>query len=190
MRILLALVLICGFLAEAPAQTLKAGDSIGISVFQDPKLDRQMIIDREGMISFPLAGRIRASGLTPQGLENVLRSRLKDKYTESLDITVSLQTVPKEEDEDKPRIFVTGEVKSPGSFLFKPNTRIMQAIALSGGLGPFAAKQRIQVRRRINGLESIFVFNYPAFEAGTDLEGNIALKPNDVVIVPERGLFE
>ena len=66
----------------------------------------------------------------------------------------------------------------------------MQAIALSGGLAPFAAKKRIQVRRRIEGVESVFIFNYNAFEAGTDLEGNIDLRPNDVVVVPERGLFE
>jgi polysaccharide export outer membrane protein len=69
-------------------------------------------------------------------------------------------------------------------------TTVLQAIALAGGLSPFAAKQRIQIRRKNAGTEGLFVFDYAAFEAGRDFNGNIALKPNDVVIVPERGLFE
>jgi polysaccharide export outer membrane protein len=190
MRLVLALLFVCGFSVVAFAQTLEAGDTLGISVLQDSKLDRQVIIDRAGMIAFPLAGRIKAAGLTPQALENLLRARLKGNYSTDLDITVSLQTAPIKEDEQKPRIFVTGEVKSPGFFLYRPRTSVVQAIALSGGLGIFAAKKRIQVRRRIDGIESVFVFNYTAFEDGTDLEGNIDLRPNDVVIVPERGLFD
>jgi polysaccharide export outer membrane protein len=67
----------------------------------------------------------------------------------------------------------------------------MQAIALAGGVGPFAAKNRIQVRRRApGGDETIFMFNYRAYEAGNDLEGNITLQAGDVVMVPERRLFE
>ncbi len=66
----------------------------------------------------------------------------------------------------------------------------MQAIALAGGLGQFAAKQRIQIRRKINGAESIFTFNYAAFEAGTNLKDNIEIREGDVIIVPERGLFD
>jgi polysaccharide export outer membrane protein len=66
----------------------------------------------------------------------------------------------------------------------------MQAIAQAGGFSPFAAKRRIQVRRKINGEESIFVFNYDDFFSGTNLADNVGLRAGDVVIVPEKGLFE
>jgi polysaccharide export outer membrane protein len=66
----------------------------------------------------------------------------------------------------------------------------MQGISLAGGLGIFAAKQRIQVRRKVNGSDAIFVFNYLAFEGGTNLTDNIDLRAGDVIIVPERGFFE
>ena len=70
-------------------------------------------------------------------------------------------------------------------------TTLMQAIALAGGLGPYAAKNRIQVRRRApTGDETIFMFNYKAYQAGLDLEGNVTLRPGDVIMVPERRLFE
>jgi polysaccharide export outer membrane protein len=65
----------------------------------------------------------------------------------------------------------------------------MQAIALAGG--PVRRKTAIQVRRRgAGGDETIFVFNYKAYEAGADLEGNIRLRAGDVIMVPERGLFD
>ena len=85
---------------------------------------------------------------------------------------------------------VTGEVQKPGPFFMRQRTTVLQAIALSGGFGPYAARRRIQIHRRVNGVESILVFDYAAFEAGDDARGNIDLRPGDVIIVPERGLFE
>jgi polysaccharide biosynthesis/export protein len=110
MRIILAILLTLVSWTAASAQALRAGDTISISVYQDPKLDRNVLIGPTGMISFPLAGQIRAGGLTPAALESVLRNRLKDKFTEEPDITVALVAPftdkPLEEDL-KPRIFVT-----------------------------------------------------------------------------------
>ena len=195
MRILLALLFLGGFATGALAQTIKSGDSLSISVLQDPKLDRQVIVDPSGQIAFPLAGHIRARGLTPQAIENILKEKLKPNYKdEALDITVGIIGVAKPdipEDDLKPKIFITGEVIRPGSYVVRQKTTLMQAIALAGGLGPFAAKRRLQVRRRSSGGdETIFAFDYRAYEAGFDLEGNVTLHPGDVIIVPERGLLE
>ncbi|MFK5978992.1 MAG: polysaccharide export protein, partial [Rhizobiaceae bacterium] len=67
---------------------------------------------------------------------------------------------------------------------------VLQAIALSGGLGPFAAKKRIQIRRRIRGEDVYYSFNYRAVEKGDELDDNIYLRDGDVIVVPERRLFE
>lgn len=187
MRILLAFLLLCGISNAAAAQALQAGDVVDVNVYQDPKLNRQVVIGPNGMISFPLAGHIRASGISPQALENALRSRLQDKYADELDITVA---VVSRDESTRPRIYVTGEVQRPGAHAIPTRTNVLQAIALAGGLGPFAAKGRIQVRRQIRGVDEVFVFNYRAFESGLDAAGNIDLRAGDVVVVPERGLFE
>ena len=99
-RALLALLFFCGFVTTAFAQLepLRPGDKIQISVWQDPKLDRIVIVGPDGMISFPLAGHIKAGGMTPQALEDVLRGRLQKNYTGQLDVTVSLADVNKEEE--------------------------------------------------------------------------------------------
>ena len=185
--------LLCLFTATgvAQAQTLKPGDTLSISVMQDSKLDRNVVIDPSGQIAMPLAGHIRADGLTPQALENVIKNRLRSNYKDdSLDVSVALTNSAVPEEDLKPKIFITGEILRPGSYVVRQKTTLMQAIALAGGLGPFAAKRRIMVRRRGGPGEDIFMFDYRAYEAGQDLEGNITLHAGDVIMVPERGLFE
>ena len=202
MRILLILAFFLGFCSAALAQEqemrLRPGNTISIQVFEDSKLDRTTLIGPTGMISFPLVGEIRAAGMSPPELANLLKTRLADKYSAPLNITVSLvalgereRTGPTEDREIfKPRFFVTGEVRAPGAYPIGTGATVLQGIALAGGLQQFAAKRRIQVRRKVGGLEQIFVFDYDAFEAGYNLSGNISLRPNDVIVVPERGLFE
>lgn len=193
MRILTFLFLLV-ITSSAQAQTLKSGDALSITVLQDSKLDRQVVVDPTGQIAFPLAGHIRARGLTPLALENILKSKLQSNYKdENLDVTVAVASASKPdvpEEDLKPKVFLTGEIVRPGAYVVRQRTTLMQAISLAGGLGPFAAKSRIQVRRRIGKDEIIYAFNYRAYEAGYDLEGNVNLRAGDVVIVPERGIFE
>jgi len=193
MRIVLAILFLCGLLTSAFAQLepLHPGDSITITVWQDPKLDRKLVIGPDGMISFPLAGHIKAGGMTTPALENALKSRLQKNYSGELDVTVALAETNKEaEAESKPRFYVTGEVSRPGPYLLTQSTNIVQAISQAGGLGIFAARQRIQVHRKIQGTDSIYLFNYNAYEAGDGSSENLNLRAGDIVIVPERGLFE
>lgn len=194
MRVLFVLLLVvCASATNAFAQSdpLQPGDTLQISVWQDPKLDRQVVIAPDGMISFPLAGHIKAEGITPQALENLLRARLKKNYTERLDITVSLaQANPTETAAGRARVYISGEVLKPGPYPLKPPITIAQAISLAGGLSPFAAAKRIQVHRTVDGAATVLTFDYKAFQAGTEASQNFALQSGDVVIVPERGLFE
>jgi polysaccharide biosynthesis/export protein len=193
-RLLLALAFYCVFFTNAHAQALKPGDALQISVWQDPKLDRTVVIGPTGMIGFPLAGQVRAGGLSPRDLEAELARRLQKNYAGRLDVTVSLAPGPnnaiEKEVDKKPRVYVTGEVLRPGPYIIEQKMNVVQALSLAGGVGTFAAPQRIQVHRKIRGLDSIFVFDFNAYKAGTDTIDNIDLRAGDIIIVPERGLFE
>jgi polysaccharide export outer membrane protein len=192
MRLVLAvLFLFSVFLPAFAAETIHPGDVLQISVWQDPKLDRKVVVGPKGTFGFPLAGHVRAAGRTPESIERILKDRLKKNYTGALDITVSLANINQEQLElTKPRIYVTGEVLKPGPYELRPRTTISQAIATAGGVGPFAARQRIQVHRQLDGVDSIFLFDYNAYQSGRIATDNIDLRAGDVVIVPERGLFE
>jgi polysaccharide biosynthesis/export protein len=193
MRLFLALFVFLGAATSALAQSepLQPGDNLQISVWQDPKLDRKVVVGPDGMVSFPLAGHIKTTGMTPQDLEKALKDRLQKNYSEQLDITVSLADVNKDSEAlTTPRFFVTGEVQKPGPYVLRPGTSVAQGLALAGGLGLYAAPQRIQVHRQVRGVDSIFVFDYNAFKAGTISTDNITLRTGDIIIVPERGLLE
>lgn len=192
MRLVLAILWLCAALLPASAaEMIHPGDILQISVWQDPKLDRKVVVGPRGTFGFPLAGHIRAAGRTPEAIERILTERLKKNYTGALDITVSLADINEEQQElAKPRVYVSGEVLKPGTYELRPQLNVSQALAQAGGLGPFAARQRIQVHRQINGVDSIFLFDYNAYQSGRIATDNIDLRPGDVVIVPERGLFE
>ena len=142
------------------------------------------------MIAFPLAGHIKAAGITPQALENLLRARLQKNYTGKLDITVSLAAVnPTEAADTKPRVYISGEVLKPGPY--PPNRHHYRAGDLAcRGVKSLCGSKRIQIHRQINGADTVIVFDYKAFQAGTNVTENFTLQSGDVVIVPERGLLE
>ena len=88
-------------------------------------------------------------------------------------------------------IYVLGRVSDPGLREVETGTNLLQAVALAGGLDRFAATKRIQLRRRgADGQEQIFVFNYKAVERGAAIESMITMREGDVILVPERRLFE
>jgi polysaccharide biosynthesis/export protein len=201
MRSLIAVLVFFAWVSAGHTQTpaptpttLKPGDTLSISVMQDPKLDRSVTVDPNGQIAFPLAGHITASGLTPQRLERVLKSRLQRNYKEDdLEVTVALTNAARPEipeDDLKPKIFITGEVQRPGPYAIRQATTLVQALSLAGGLGPFAARRRIQIHRGSGADEQIFKFDYKAYESGLNLETNLQLQAGDVIIVPERGILE
>jgi polysaccharide biosynthesis/export protein len=194
---LISFWLAMGVVAHAQNYTVEPGDVLEVSIYQDPKLNRQIVVAPDGQVAFPLAGRFQAGGLTLGGVEAALKSRLQKQFATELDVTVSYVQSPKqakessEANESESTIFVTGEVNKPGSYTFpEESPTLLQVIALSGGLGPFAAQRRITVHRQVNGQEMMYEFDYKSFVKGSDAAGNITLRDGDVVVVPERGLFE
>jgi polysaccharide biosynthesis/export protein len=191
-NILLALAMLaaCAMQGPAVAQYLfQPGDTVAISVWQEPRLDQQVVVAPDGSIALPLAGRIQAGGRPAAQVESAIRTQLAPHYADQLDITVHLVARPPMP-EVVPTIYVTGEVARPGEFPAAKPTTVLQAIALGGGLSPFAAERRIQVHRKTGGQDEIHTFDFKAFRLGLNLTGNIVLRPGDVVVVPERGLFE
>jgi polysaccharide biosynthesis/export protein len=190
-------------IAAADAYRLHAGDALEITVWQEPKLNKQVVVAPDGRISFPLVGHLQAGGKTVEAVEAALKAGLAKQYTTDIDVNVALLAIkekpyhppppvkvlppPKIE---YPSIYVTGEVGKPGRYEIKDATNVLQAIAMSGGLSPFAAERRIKIRRQVSGTEELYDFDYEAFTHGDDLSGNIELVGGDVVIVLERELFE
>lgn len=187
MKGFISFILLCTLstqvLAAEALYILQPGDQLSVTVWQDERLSRGLVVRPDGRISFPLAGHMSAAGVTAEQLEANLKARLKRFYKDDLDVNVMvIQVVP-------PTVYITGEVARPGSFPMVNPTTALQAIAMAGGLGPFAAESRIKIRRKVNGKEVSIPFNYRDAVAGRVSKGNVYLLKNDVIIVPERNLF-
>ena len=79
-----------------------------------------------------------------------------------------------------------GEVNSPGKREVDPNTIVLQLLAETGGFTRFAATKRLQLRRG----GDTFQLNYNDIEAGISQDGMMRLRDGDVLVVPQRRLFE
>jgi polysaccharide export outer membrane protein len=194
MRPIALALLLASFVSPAFAQSssyrIQPGDSLTVTVLEDDTLNRQVLVLPDGRISVPLAGTIAASGQTVDSVEKVIADRLASNFAVRPSVFVSVVAVD-DNAGDYP-IFVLGQVANPGEVQVKPGTTLLQAIALTGGLERFAATKRIQLRRTdpATHQERLFLFNYNAVESGGAVESMITLREGDVIIVPERHLFE
>ena len=88
-------------------------------------------------------------------------------------------------------IFVLGEVGSPGKMTVTPGSTVLQVFAQMGGFTRFAATARVQLRRtNAQGIENVYALDYDAIEAGLSNDGMVQLIAGDVIVVPQRRLFE
>ena len=196
----LLLVLLSIFVATAAAAQgtnykIRPGDTLGLEVLEDSSLNRQLLVLPDGTISVPLAGTIKASGLTVGQLKSAITQGLASNFVSKPTVYVSVQSLAKRAPTSTGRtisVFLLGEVTKPGEQKVAAGTTVLQFLAQSGGFTRFAAKKRLQLRRTDrNGKVQVYTINYRNIERGRDVQiASTVLQSGDVIVVPERGLFE
>lgn len=194
--VLTALVFLIAFTGAVVAQTsyrIQPGDTLQIEVLEDASLNREVLVLPDGSISLPLAGSIRAAGMTTAGLARTITSAIAPNFAASPSVSVSVAAIPEREDEEATiNVYFLGEINDPGLREVRPGTTFLQGLAQAGGFTTFAAEKRLQLRRRdpSSGQEFVFPIDYRALSRGAALTGNPVLRDGDVILVPERRLFE
>ena len=152
-------------------------DAIEISVWKEPDLTKQISISPDGKISYPLIGEVQVAGKTVKQVRDEISKRLEKFVTDAQVTVILLKT-------QYYKIYVVGKVNKPGEFLVGRPANVMQALAMAGGLTPFASPSKIVVLRRVSGIEQTLPFDYKSVSRGDFLEQNVTLLPGDVVVVP------
>jgi polysaccharide export outer membrane protein len=134
------------------------------------------VVDHKGHIQFPFAGLLPVEGLTEDQARALLTEKLA-KYIASPNVTLRVQSYRSK------RVYVDGEVKSPGLQAINdiPMT-LMEALNRAGGLLPTADQSRIALER---GKDHYMVNLRELVQKGVN-PGNIMLAPGDVVKVYSR----
>lgn len=146
---------------------LGAGDRIHVTVYGQDLMTNDYLVDRDGTISLPLAGRIKIGGMVTADAEGAIRQKLAKGIVVDPHVTVDvIQYRP---------IYVIGEVNKPGAYDYTSNIVMINAVALAGGFTYRAGKDGVTVLRGSEASEQ----RYRATQT-------TALQPGDVVVVPER----
>ena len=157
--------------------TVNPGDKIGISVWKEEDLMREVTVLPDGHISFPLVGEIQAAGLSLSQIKETVVSKLSEYISDPV-VNVVMNSV------EGNKVYVIGQVKLPGEILMYKPLDVMQVLSLAGGLTAFAKSNDIKVLRRDAKGSKAIEIEYGDLEDGDDLEKNILLKSGDVVVVP------
>ena len=174
--------------AQDDGYRINGGDLLHISVYGEQNLDKDVPVQPDGGIAFPLVGNLNARGMTLKELQGKIAANLREsQYFPNItdnEVTVSMVKATGNS------VSVVGQVKQPGTFAYDTQLDVMQALSLAGGLTPFASKSKIKILRRDPaGVQTAILFDYSEVEDGEHLDKNILLRGGDVVVVPQASLF-
>ncbi len=150
-------------------------DVLYIYVWKEENMSRTVPVRMDGMISIPLVDDIKAAGLTPLQLKQLLLVKLKE-YVDTPDVTVIVTEA------NSYKVYVQGEVRTPGVVIIRTETSLLQLIVKVGGFTDWADKKKITIIRKEAGKENRIRANYKKIVDGD--EQDIILKSGDIIIVP------
>lgn len=156
--------------AENSDYMLAPGDVISVQVFNEPELSvSNLRIPGNGVISYPLLGRIDTQNHSLATLEKHLTALLLNGYLKKPEVSISMS-------EYRP-FFVKGDVKQPGRHPFAEGMTLEQALTIAGGSSDFGDSTKISVNR----------FSGETVEAqGADFQ----IRPGDVITVKRDVMTE
>lgn len=156
------------------------GDVLQLNVWQAPSLDRQLTVRSDGILVLPMAGEMRAAGLSLQQLEEQVARRLGDynRNVNQVSFTVT---------ELKSRsIYVLGRVVSPGKYAYADAVNLFDLIREAGGFTDDALKTRVKVVHRQGGQEKIDYANVDQALNDGNLDQLPQVRAGDTVIIAKR----
>jgi polysaccharide export outer membrane protein len=146
---------------------LGPNDRVRVKVYGEPDIAGEYEIDGSGSVSIPLAGRIKASGLTTRQLERAIASALSKGIVRDPRVNVDIALY-------RP-YYIMGEVKKSGEYPYKSGLTVLDAVASAGGYTYRANESKVVLRRAGSTVEETYPLNAP-----------VLVFPGDNIRIPER----
>jgi polysaccharide biosynthesis/export protein len=165
-------------------------DVLNITVWDQNDLSGKFTVETDGSFTFPLIGRLQAGGLTLRQIETELKKRLADGYFKNPQLTVAVETYRSQ------RVFITGEVRTPGTYTLTGDMSLIEALSRAGSTTQYAGNECVIVRagdgkatagpllpNQAEGATSIRV-DLKELQSGA-LSKNVPLRDGDTIFVPK-----
>ncbi len=165
-------------------EALGEGDSIRITVFQNPDLTTETRISERGTITFPLVGEISLAGLTPVDAEARIADKLiKGKFVLKPQVSLNVIRVRSRQ------VSVLGHVARPGRYpLDDTSSNLTDILALAGGVSP-TGDDNVTVMVTRDGKTAKLEINVPTMYRTGDLSRNLQLENGDTIFVQRAPVF-
>ncbi|MEO7359352.1 MAG: polysaccharide biosynthesis/export family protein [Gemmatimonadaceae bacterium] len=157
--------------ASASIAPLQIGDVLRIQVWREPTLTGDFAVDREGLVTVPMLGSIRAIGVPWITLRDTLMAGFRRQVkTDAITLTPLR------------RVYVLGSVLRPGMYMLDPTFGLEGAVSQAGGAGPDGDLDHIRVIR-----EGIIVADHVSVKKAV---AQFDVRSGDQVFVERRGWFD
>jgi polysaccharide export outer membrane protein len=165
-----------------------AGDILQIRVWDHNDLNRTVEVAQDGTFSFPFIGKVQAAGKSVFTLEKLLIDKLSDGYLVGPQVTVGVSEYKHK------KAFIFGNVNRPGSYVLKPNMRLLELISEAGGFTRDKGSICTIVRSSKTGPDEKPIAIEDASEHETisvnleqliagDFSENVLIEPNDSIYI-------
>jgi polysaccharide export outer membrane protein len=193
--LVVALVLPLGVAVRAQVKNYIVGpqDVLAIALYDQQDLSGKYTVEADGTFTFPLIGRVKAGGLTLRDVEEALRTKLSDGFFKNPQVSVAVEQYRSQ------RVFVMGEVRSPGPYPLVGDMTLIEALARAGSTTEHAAGEALIVRSGDAGRTAgpvlpeqptaadVIRVDIKALQSGR-LASNAALRDGDTIFVPRAEL--
>jgi protein involved in polysaccharide export with SLBB domain len=172
---------------------LIAGDKLSFQILEDRMLKgpkgeskgepKSLVVTDSIELDVPYIGRVSAANKTCKQLAEELKGLLEKEYYYRATVIVGLDQASK----ILGKVYVLGPVRTQGPVEIPANETFTagKAILRAGGFGDFADKKNVKVVRK--GTPPFLLNMVDILEKGKT-ESDIALEPEDFIIVPQRAI--
>ncbi len=166
------------------ADLIGSEDLLHVSVFEAKDLETKVRVNSRGYVTLPLLGEVLVKGLTAREAEEKTEDLYRKRYIKDPHVSIFV------EERFSQRVTVVGQVKSPGTYDYLSKQRLIDVLALVGGLNDKAGRT-VQIRRIGSGPDEhgMFFVDLDKLINKGKTELNIEINGGDVIYVPEAGFF-
>ncbi len=166
--------------AFAKEYRIGVGDNLKVDVYRNPDLSVSVLVRPDGKITVPVAGDVAVGGHTPEEVSKVIAAALAEYVRDPI---VTTTVVGMGSNEYLTRVRVTGAVNKPTSMPYQNGMTVLDVVLESGGVNEFANPGGT-VLYRASGKH--LKIRLDRLLKGADMSTNYAVKPGDLITVPER----
>ena len=157
-----------------------AGDVLSIIVWRNPDLSMSVPVRPDGRISMALVEDMDVAGKDPTAVGREIETALA-RYIKSPVVNVVVTTFAGPYSE---QVRVVGQAAKPQALPYRESMTLLDVMIAVGGITDFADGNRSSLVRASEGNKTYSVRLDDLLRDG-DISANVAVKPGDVVIIPE-----